>query len=399
MTYKRHRIRLYLNGEQMVLIEKHFGCNRWVYNWGIRTKVEEYAKNKITLSKIDLTKRLTIVKQQEPWLSEVDTLSLYSSLDHLDSAFTRFFRAKTGFPNFKKKHSNHQSYTVHRSIHVESGKIKLPKLGWVKTHKDTRIIDGPIKQATIIRVPSGKYYVSVLFESAFECVEPLAITPETTIGVDLGLTSFITTSNGLKVEPCRALIQYEAKLKKQQRWLARKQRGSKNYQKQRIKVARTHEKASNTRSHFLHNITKKLTSDNQTVGTIVLEDLAVRSMMKSKHLSKAIGDAAWTMFTNQLQYKSGWYGVNLLRIGRYEPSTKMCSVCGHINRELTLRERTWTCPVCQTNHDRDINAAINIKAIGLADQNRVGWSSPELTLGETRALAQSKNQEHQALVA
>jgi putative transposase len=224
-------------------------------------------------------------------------------------------------------------------------------------------------------------------------VKPGTITPETTIGIDLGLTTFITTSDGTKTEPCKALSRYEAKLKKQQRWLSRKQRGSKNYQKQRIKVAKTHEKVSNTRSHFLHNITKKLTSDNQTVGTIVLEDLSVRSMMKNQRLAKAIGDASWTMFINQLAYKAQWYGVNLLRIGRYEPSSKLCSVCATINRELTLKDRTWVCQNCSSVHDRDINAAINIKAIGLADQNRVGWSSPELTLGETRTLVQSKNQE------
>ena len=201
------------------------------------------------------------------------------------------------------------------------------------------------------------------------------------------------------MEPCKALIQHESKLKKQQRWMARKQRGSKNHQKQRIKVAKIHEKVANTRSNFLHNITRQLTSDNQTVGTIVLEDLAVRSMMKSKFLAKSIGDASWTMFTNQLAYKSQWYGVNLLRIGRYEPSSKLCSKCGVLNQELTLKDRTWTCQNCQTFHDRDINAALNIKHIGLADQNRVGWSSPELTLGETRTLVRSKNQEHQAFAA
>lgn len=214
--------------------------------------------------------------------------------------------------------------------------------------------------------------------------EPMAkkkIQDRTTIGLDLGIKDFVVLSTGEKIANPKLMKQYESKLKKAQRILSRRVKGGQNRNKAKFKVAKVHEKIANVRKDFLHKLSHKLTHENQ-VNSIVIEDLAVCNMVKNHKLAKSISDCSWSEFVRQLEYKSEWYGKNLIKIGRFEPSSKLCSTCGTINQELTLKDREWTCDGCNTRHDRDINAAINVKSIGLHNQNRVTVDSRELTLGE-----------------
>lgn len=284
----------------------------------------------------------------------------------MDSAYRKFFKECFGYPKFKRKSSCRQSYKTNCNycskptiaVSFEKNRIKLPKLKWVKT-KISREFVGKIKSATISQVPSGKYFVSVLVETEHE------VLPETNnvVGIDLGIKDLLITSDGEKFDNIRTTKKYEKKLAKEQRRLAHKTKGSKNYQKQKIRLAKIYEKITNTRLYHLHKISHQLISENQV---IVSEDLAVSNMVKNHNLAKAITDCGWYELTRQLAYKAEWNGRTYIKIGRYVPSSQTCNVCGYVNKntkDLSVRE--WICPECGTKHDRDINAAINILNEGL----------------------------------
>ncbi len=355
---------------QTILLEKHIGSCRYIYNWALKLKIKTYEQTGKLISQFDINKQITILKKENEWLKEVNSQSLQGMTRNLESAFTRFFREKIGFPNFKSKKNPIQSFPVpqHYYAYFEKGIVKLPKIGEVKAVLH-RSFEGTLKTATVSRSATGGYYISILVDDEKEFPEKQEFSESTTVGIDVGVKDFAILSTGEKVENPKYLKNSLKRLKVLQKRVSRKQKGSKNREKAKQRLAKLHEKISNQRNDFQHKISFKLISENQALA---VETLNVKGMIKNHHLAQAIGDSAWSSFVTKLEYKAEWYGKTLLRIGQFEPSSKVCNVCGFHNSELTLKDREWTCPDCKTKHDRDINAAINIKKFALIDQNLIG---------------------------
>lgn len=369
MVKKSYRYRLYPNKAQATLLDKHFGCTRFIYNWALGEKIRVYQESGESLSRYKLQEKLPEMKQTErPWLTEVNAQSLQASLINLDRAFLNFFKHKTKFPRFKKK-NHRQSFQVPQrgQVDFEAGKLIIPKFLEGIRCKISRRFEGETKTFTVSKTTTGKYFVSVLVETPDEIPEKQPVSLDTTIGIDVGIKDFCTLSTGEKVENPNHLRSELARLKVLQRRASKKKRGSANRKKAILKVARLHEKISNRRNDFLHKLTNRLTSENQT-DSFAVEDLNVAGMMKNRCLAQAVADVSWSDFFRQLEYKAEWRGKNLLKIGRFEPSSRTCDVCGTVNRELTLSDRTWTC-ACGAEHDRDYLAARNIKRFALANEN------------------------------
>lgn len=361
---KAYKYRLYPNKQQIEQIQKTFGCCRFVYNQTLGYRKNLYEMKKESISRIDCNNwKNKFLKVQYEWLKEIDKFALDNAVINMDSAYQKFFKEHNGYPKFKSKRNNKKSYKTNytnKNIEVsfEKNKIKLPKLKWVKT-KVHREFTGKIKSATISQVPSGKYFVSILVETEHIPMKE----NDNSVGIDLGIKDLLITSDGEKFDNIRTTKKYEDKLAKEQRKLSHKVKGSKNWNKQRIKIARIHEKIRNTRIDNLHKISHKLINENQV---IVSENLAVSNMMKNHNLAKAIFDCGWYELTRQLTYKAEWSGRTYIKIGRYVPSSQTCNVCGFVNKDTkSLSVREWICPVCGTVHDRDINAAINILNEGM----------------------------------
>ena len=374
--FKATKYRLYPNAEQKVILSKHFGCTRFVFNWALTVKKEAWEDRKENLSRYDLSKRLPDMKSSEEtaWLKEVNSQSLQAALVNLEMAYTKFFREKKGFPKFKSKHSR-QSFQVPQFGVVGEDFICLPKVGKLKA-TISRPVEGKIKTITVSKTPTGKYFASVLSEIEELMPEKLPVTEDGTVGIDLGLKHFAVLSTGESVENPRPLKKRLRRLRRAQRRLSRRKKGSNNRNKQRLRVARIHERVSNTRNDFLHKLTTRLVRDNQT-DSFAIEDLAVSNMMKSHRLARSIADVGWRTFRTFLEYKSDRAGKNVLVIGRFEPSSKTDHKSGTYLPDLTLKDRviqhadgTTTC--------RDLNAAINIKRFALHPQNFVGRDTPEL---------------------
>lgn len=361
---KGYKYRIYPNKQQEEQIQKTFNCCRFVYNQTLSYRKEKYEKDKKSLSRIDcINWKNQFLKKEYQWLNEVDKFALDNAIINMDSAYQKFFKEHIGYPKFKSKHNHYKSYKTNYTnnnieVSFNNNKIKLPKLKWVKV-KTHREFVGKIKSATISQAPSGKYYVSTLVETEHIPIEPTGCA----IGVDLGIKDLLITSNGKTFDNIRTTQKYENKLTKEQRKLSHKKKGSKNWNKQRIKVARIYEKIHNTRIDNLHKISHELISENQV---IVSEDLAVSNMMKNHKLAKSIADVSWYELTRQLGYKSKWNNRNYIKIGRFTKSSQPCHVCGYINSDTkNLSVRKWICQQCGTVHDRDVNASINILNEGL----------------------------------
>lgn len=359
---KAYKYRIYPSKQQIEQIKKTFGCCRFVYNQTLEYRKVKYGNTKESMSKLDCNNYVNqILKKEYLWLKEVDKFALTNSVYNMDFAYQKFFKEHTGYPKFKSKRDNHKSYTTNftnGNIAVESNKVKLPKLKWVKA-KIHREFTGKIKSATISQVPSEKYFVSILVETEY-IVLPLT---DGQVGIDLGVKDLLITSDGEKKDNIRTTRKYEDKLTKEQRKLAHKKNGCSNWNKQRIKVARLHEKIFNTRKDYLHKISYQLIKENQL---IVSEDLAVSNMVKNHNLAKVISDCGWYELTRQINYKSEWNNRTYIKIGRFTKSSQPCNVCGYINTETKdLSVREWTCPQCRSVHDRDVNAAINILNEGI----------------------------------
>ncbi|MFY9132123.1 MAG: IS200/IS605 family element RNA-guided endonuclease TnpB [Candidatus Methanoculleus thermohydrogenotrophicum] len=373
-----YKYRMYPSREQVTLLMQHIHACRFVYNHSLEQKIRAYEQEGRKLSCYDLNKQLPALKEEYPWLKEVNSQSLQNANKNLDNAFTRFFREKKGFPRFKSKKNPVQSFQVpqHYAVDFERSRIKLPKIGEIKTVFH-RAFSGTMRYATVSMTSTGKWFVSILVDDGAATPKPAPFTSDTTIGVDVGLTDFATFSTGEKVENPRHLKKSLERLKVLQRRVSRKVKGSKNREKSIQKLARCHEKIANQRNDFLHKLSFRVVSENQAIA---VESLNVAGMMKNHHLAQSIGDVSWSKFFTMLDYKCLKYGKTLLKIGRFDPSSKICSKCGYLKQDLVLSDREWICPDCGTHHDRDINAAINIKKFALQDQNLVGVSGVERTV-------------------
>jgi putative transposase len=367
---KSFKYRIFPNQEQKDMMSNIFGQVRFVYNLGLETKISAYIGNKKNYTCIDLANQVKELKDTDAtWLKESPSQALQMSLRNLDNAYTNFFRGG-GFPKFKNKHGK-QSFQLPQGVYLENDKqIFIPKLKLVDIDLH-RKFKGEIKTVTVSKSVTDKYYVSILVDTSELKPDKKLIMVKTTVGLDLGIKDFCITSDGEKFENKDFFKSTMSKLRIEQRSLSRKKKGSNHYQKQKMVVALIHEKVRNQRQDYLHKISKYLV-DNY--DTICVEDLAVSNMVKSRKLSRSISDMGWSEFKSMLEYKCDWYGKNLSIIGRFEPSSKTCSSCGSINKDLTLNDREWTCPKCNKKHDRDINAAINIKKIGLRNQPGVTQS-------------------------
>jgi len=354
--FRAYKYRIYPSELQKELIAKHIGSSRFVFNLALETKNAAYISAKHNYSAFDLVKQLPELKKELPWLKEVNSQSLQQSIQNMDIAFKKFFKG-AGFPKFKSKHKGKQSFSIPQNVIVENDLLIIPKFKEgikMYLHRPTK---GIIKSATISVTPTGKYFVSILCDTKEELPTKTPVKENTTIGIDLGIKDFAITSDGEVFENPKYLRKSQSKLKYVQRKYS-KNKGKRTKQR----LALLHEKVVNKRKDFLHKTSIKLIRENQT---ICLEDLAVSNMVKNHNLAQAISGVSWSTFVTMLEYKADWYGKNILRIGRFAPSSKTCSNCGSINKELQLKDREWTCSSCSSVLDRDVNAAINIKSFAL----------------------------------
>jgi putative transposase len=359
LVNKTYKFRIYPNKEQEILLAKHFGCSRFVYNYFLNERKEQYQNDRKSDNYYKQAKTLTDLKKKEEyeWLKEVNSQTIQFALRSLDTAYVNFFRGTAQFPKFKsRKHKN--TFTIPQFGLVKDGKILIPKFkDGIKVKLDKREIKGKVGKMNIMKTPTGKYYVSIFTE---QTIEQLPKTDKK-VGIDLGLKDFVITSDGIKFKNNRYTKRYERKLKKAQQHLSRKEKGSNGFEKQKLKVAKIHEKISSCRLDALHKVSYQLVKENDL---IVVEDLNVKGMIKNHKLSKHIADVSWGNFINLLNYKCDWYGKELVKVNRFYPSSKTCNYCGWINQNLKLSDREWSCK-CGEKHDRDLNASKNILKEGL----------------------------------
>lgn len=371
---KAYKYKLDPTFKQQHFFQEAFGCSRFVYNWALNKKIEAYKQDKTTKSAFDLGKELTTFKKQEgyEWLDKMAIKPLQFALKNVDAAFVRFFREKKGFPKFKSKKLSKPSAQFIGAIRFDfdNWKVKVPVIGWVKIKK-SRVFDvtKDIGTLTISQNSCGEYFCSILVYDVEE-KSKAKISDDTAIGIDLGIKDYAILSDGTKYGNPKFLEKGQKKLKKLQQLFARTQKNSKRHEQLRLKVAKCHKSIANRRNDFINKLTALLIDK---YDTICLEDLNVEGLLKNHCLAKNISSVAWSEFVRQLQYKSDWYGKNVIFIGRFEPSSKTCSKCGYIKNDLKLDDREWICPVCGEHHDRDINAAVNIKQMALEKQNLIGY--------------------------
>jgi len=365
---KGFRYRILPNSTQEQQINQMLGNARFVYNWALKTRIEAYQKDKSKVSAFTLMTELTKLKKQPEydWLNLSVAQSLQQSIVNMEKAFTRFFREKKGFPKFKAKHRSKQmvGFPQNTKIDFDKGKVSVNKVGWIRA-RISRTFEGKIKTSTIEKTATGKYYISITVELPDIKIKQKPIKADTAVGIDTGIKTFATLSNGIEIENHKHLKKSIKRLKTLSRKVSKKVKGSNNRKKAVKKLAQLHEHISNQRLDFLHKTT---TAIAKQYDTVCVENLNIKGMMANHKLAQSIADLGLGKFYTLLNYKMAQNGGNYLEIGRFEPSSKMCS-CGEVNRELKLSDRVWTCKKCNTTHKRDVLAAQNIKRFGLQKQN------------------------------
>lgn len=368
---KAIKVRIYPKKWQKVLIEKHFGCCRFAFNFGLNLKTQLYTEEKKSISIFDIQKEIPKLYEEKPWLKEVSSQAIQQSLKDLDSAFSHFFKKNNDFPNFKSRKNEKQSFRVPQGFKIERSKkhIKLPKIKWIRFKDKFNVPEDAVFRNITVSREGNEYYASICYLEDIENTEKpekQKIEESKTLGIDLGVRDLVALSNGDKIKNPKHIKKYEEKLSIEQRKLSSKTKDSNSYKKQKEKVRKVHKKIRNVRKDFLHKLTKSII-ENQDYTSYAIEDLSIQKMQKDNDapMAKAIGDAAWGTFRYMMEYKTEDIGKNLLIIGRFEPSSKTCSCCGHIYHELRRDEKEWVCKKCNVKHDRDTNASINIKNFGL----------------------------------
>lgn len=362
--HKVFKYRIYPNKAQQSLLQVTFGCCRFVYNKTLDIRKTAYETDKTKLSKFDLIKRLKPLKDEFPWLRDVPHVCLPQAVYNMDRAYQNFFKSDKGYPKFKTKHRSRKSCKFPYpfcDVLQEQARLKFSKLGLVKYKKDREFV-GTLRHIVVTQDSDGKYYASCLVETTAEIPEPQPVDASTTVGIDLGLKDFIVTSDGHKIPNPRFYATIDRRIARLQKHEARKTKGSKRRAHIRLKINKLYIKKRNLIKNYIYHVAKTLLRESQT---LVMEDLNIVGMVKNHKLAKSIQNICWGELRRVLEYKSKWLGHNLIFIDRWAPSTKTCSCCGFHNSTLTLSDRSWMCPGCGTQHDRDVNAALNIKRMGL----------------------------------
>ncbi|MEH1998818.1 MAG: RNA-guided endonuclease TnpB family protein [Nostoc sp.] len=363
MTQKAFKYRFYPTPEQETLLRRTMGCTRLVYNRALAARTQAWYEISERVGYIETSTMLTNWKKQEDlqFLNDVSSVPLQQGLRHLQTAFSNFFAGRAKYPNFKKKHNGGNAEFTKAAFKWKDGKIFLAKCAQPLDIRWSRQLKESAEPSTItVKLsPNGRWTVSMLVDVVIETL------PESLnqIGLDLGISALVTLSNGEKIAPTKGFKAKKGKLRKAQKAISRKKKGSNNRQKARLKVAKVHAEISDARNDFLHKLTTRLVRENQLIA---VEDLSVENMVKNRKLALSISDASWSELVRQLEYKCNWYGRTFVKIDRWFPSSKRCLNCGHIVDKLPLNIREWDCPKCNTHHDRDINASKNILAAGLA---------------------------------
>ncbi|MGJ5631744.1 RNA-guided endonuclease InsQ/TnpB family protein [Nostoc sp. CALU 1950] len=363
MTQKAFKYRFYPTPEQETLLRQTMGCTRLVYNRALAARTQAWYERQERVGYIETSAMLTNWKKQDElqFLNDVSSVPLQQGLRHLQTAFSNFFAGRAKYPNFKKKHNGGNAEFTSSAFKFRDGQVFLAKSPQALAIRWSRQLPQGVEPSTIsVKLsPSGRWTVSMLVDIEIERLSESS----NSIGIDLGVTSLVALSTGEKIANPKNFRAKKAKLRKAQKALSRKQKGSNNRHKARVKIAKVHAKISDARNDFLHKLTTRLVRENQTIA---VEDLAVKNMIKNKKLALSISDASWGELVRQLEYKCDWYGRNFVKIDRWFPSSKRCLNCGYIVDKLPLNIREWDCPKCSTHHDRDVNAAKNILAAGLA---------------------------------
>jgi len=363
--YKAVKLRAHPSRTQTALLNNHFGCARFIYNYFLAYKTQQYKLTGKSTSFLQMSRELTKLKRAEEysWLANVSRQSLGHSLANLDKAFNSFFRKQADYPKFKSKNHSKQSFIIGFPFcRVKAAGIHLPLIGTIKCDVSLLPDDHKLLSATVSKSASGKIFISLNIQT--DILDPITDISKPVIGIDFGIKTFITTSDGDKYDHPKPFRKYQLKLVRQQRILARRKNGSKRRTKQKHRVATVYEKISNIRKDFLHKLSRKLVGENQA---IYVEDLNLEQM--KKRFGTSINDLGWAEFLRQLSYKGQWYGCEIEKIDRFFPSSKTCSKCGWVKQDLSLRDRVWECPVCLTEHDRDVNAARNVLEYGRVGRN------------------------------
>lgn len=372
-----YKFRLHPTEDQQVLLSKHFGCVRYIYNYFLNRRIKFYLENKEkidhkkSLNYYDDAAELTKLKKQIEWLQEPNAQALQYSLRCLEAAYSAFFKKRAKFPRFKAKHKKN-SFTTPQDIRLDGGKLYIAKFREGIKYDNHRLVEGKICHATVSKNKAGQYFVSICVKKEIEKLPKI----DKTVGIDLGLKTLVVQSDGKKYENIKPYKNLHEQLKKLQQWFSRTTKGSKRHEKLRLRIAKLYQRMVNIRTNHLHKVSTKIIRENQT---IIMEDLAVKNLMKNHKLAGVFGDVALGELIRMIKYKAEWYGRTFVQVGRFFPSSKLCSHCGWLNQGLTLDVREWTCPKCITHHDRDANAASNIKRQGLNLLNRgnhgvVSWS-------------------------